>query len=59
MKGKTKSYTAEVRSEDFLEMQREVGILRKNVRDLQRQLQKAFLRIKELGEKHEPTRRED
>ena len=45
--------------QDFLEMQREIGILRKNVRDLQRQLQEAFLRIKELGEKHEPTRRED
>ena len=48
-----------IKLQDFLEIQREVVILRKNVRDLQRQLQKAFLRIKELGEKHEPTRRED
>ena len=59
MKGKTKSYTAEVRSEDFMEMQREVGILRKNVRDIQEQLQEAYKKIKELGEKHEPTTREN
>tara|TARA_R100000656_G_scaffold58916_1_gene45889 strand:- start:166 stop:345 length:180 start_codon:yes stop_codon:yes gene_type:complete len=59
MKGKTKSYTAEVRSEDFLEMQREVGILRKNVRDIQEQLQEAYKKIKELGEKYESTTRED
>jgi peptidoglycan hydrolase CwlO-like protein len=59
MKGKTKSYTAEVRSEDFLEMQREVGILRKNVRDIQEQLQEAYKKIKELGEKYESTTREN
>ena len=59
MKGKTKSYTAEVRSEDFLEMQREVGILRKNVRDIQEQLQEAYKKIKELGENDERKTRED
>tara|TARA_R110000744_G_scaffold332840_3_gene438241 strand:+ start:429 stop:578 length:150 start_codon:yes stop_codon:yes gene_type:complete len=45
--------------QDFLEIQREVGILRKNIRDLQRQLQEAFLKIKELGEKNESTTRKD
>ena len=45
--------------QDFLEIQREVVILRKNVRDLQRQLQKAFLRIKELGENNEQTTRDN
>ena len=50
MKGKTKSYTAEVRLEDFLEMQREVGILRKNVRDIQEQLQEAYKKINAIQE---------
>lgn len=44
---------------DFMEMQREIKILRKNVRDIQKQLQESYERIKELGEKYEPTSRED
>jgi hypothetical protein len=59
-----------IRKEDFVELQREVRILRKNVRDLtsklirlrtgianQEQLQNAYERIKELGEKNEQTTR--
>jgi predicted RNase H-like nuclease (RuvC/YqgF family) len=43
----------------YLSDEEEIEILKKSVFDLQKQLQEAYKRIRELGEENERTRRPD